>query len=255
MRRLGIDYDTSEAAIANILSGVATGAVLTGKMVSGKDTVAQHLADHLESLGNPTPVIHRSSDPIREELNEAIAIITEAGTQEEATANVATQLFVPDGVAIHVTEKLFETTRWTVPSAEERSNVHRYLLVYWADRGRRDIEPEYWVRSCFTRVVNTIASGHSALLSGGRYPNEIRPAQLLGLLAVRIAVDLEVQIARVRARDDIEPDPELFLTENECALDDYIGFNLKVTNNGTPEPTVDVILRHIEKHIRLLAGS
>jgi hypothetical protein len=224
-------------------------------MVSGKDTVAQHLADHLESLGNPAPVIHRSSDPIREELNEAIAIITDAKTPEEAASNVAGQLFVPDAVAIHVTEKLFETTRWTVPSAEERSNVHRYLLVYWADRGRRDIEPEYWVRSCFTKVINTIASGHSALLSGGRYPNEVRPAQPLGLFAVRIAVDLEVQIARVRARDDIEPDPALFHTENECALDDYVGFNLKVTNNGTPEPTVDVILRHMEKHIRLLAAT
>jgi hypothetical protein len=251
---LGINPDIATAAIKNMCSGLAVGAIFSGKMASGKDTVADHISLALTRDGLPAPVVHRTSDPIRAELNAAIAIIAASETLSQATDNLVDQMYLPPVVSAEIAQTLFETTRWARPAAEDRTNTNRYLLVYLADRGRRDVDPDYWVKKCFTEMITTLASGRTALLTGGRYPNEVFPAQVIGLMAIRIEVSPEVQLHRVKSRDGIDPDPSLFLTENECALDNYVGFNLKVTNNDRPEPTVEVILAHIKEHSRQLGG-
>ena len=252
-RRLRVPRDVADAAIANIVAGTATGAVFTGKMASGKDTIAEAVANHFFTEGCPS-VVHRTSDPIREELNEIIRLVADSETALEAAITVAEKMELTSDVAEHVTVQLYEPTRDGLPSAEDRTNTNRHLLQYLADRGRRDIDPQYWVRRCFTKVVEDIASGTTAMLSGGRYPNEVYPAQTLGLFVVRIWVSPETQAARVRARDGIEPDPELFLNENECALDDYVGFNLVVSNDGELAPTIETTVRHLQAHVRAITS-
>jgi hypothetical protein len=251
-RVLTISPDVVDGALANMRGGTVTGIVFSGKMASGKDTIAERLSRRFDDLGLAPPVIHKTSDPIRAELNQATAIIKESADPQAAQAALVGQMDLPSFAAEEITRVLFETTRWTEPSAEERTNVNRYLLVYLADHGRRSVDPNYWVRICFNEMLTSMANGQSALLTGGRYPNEVFPAQVLGLLAVRIEVAHEVQVQRIRDRDGHEPDPELFYTENECALDDYVGFNLKVTNNALPEPTVAVVEQYTKEHAERL---
>jgi hypothetical protein len=250
---LRIDPEIADAALATMRAGNALGIVFSGKMASGKDTIAEMLSHRLASMGLASAEIHRTSDPIRAELNLATEIITAASSEAAAIADLAGQMNLSLEVSSEIAHRLFETTRWSAPTAEQRTNLNRYLLVYLADKGRRAVDPSYWVSLCFTRVLTALANGSSALLTGGRYPNEVFPAQVMGIMATRIEVSPEVQLSRVRSRDGIEPDPELFLTENECALDSYVGFNLKVTNNALPEPTLEVVEQFAATHVHQLS--
>ena len=101
----------------------------------------------------------------------------------------------------------------------------------------------------------TLAQGRSAFLSGGRYPNEVLPAQSLGIQVVRTEVSREVQIARLVSRDGIAPDLALLDDPNECALDDFVGFNVVVNNDGDLEPTLEIVRAELVEHGRRLAGE
>jgi hypothetical protein len=244
--RLDIPDDVAYAAVQALTRQEVTGAVITGKMASGKDTVADALVATAHSRGL-TAQVHRTSDPIRAELNQAIGIISRAGSPVLAVQELTGQMNLPDDVAEVLAARLFASTREVAEVAEARTNQNRFLLQYIADEGRRRNDPDYWVRVCFGRIYAALAKKTSVLLSGGRYPNEVFPAQTLGLVSVRIEVTLETQLARLRARDGIEPDLDLIFSPNECALDSYVGFNIKLTNDGALEPTVaaiDATLRH-----------
>jgi len=252
--RLGIDEEAVRLAASGLLEGRVVSAVFSGKMGSGKDTLAERVSPELALHGIAPAIIHRTSDPIRAELNEAIGRIISSTSRRDATTRLVDEMSLPKPVAAHIVDELFETTRTTRPTAEERTNVNRHLLQYIADEGRRSVEPEYWTRQCFATLFATLAQGRSAFLSGGRYPNEVLPAQSLGIMAVRIEVSREVQVARLISRDGIAPDLSLLDDSNECGLDDFVGFNLVVNNNGELDPTLSIVRDELVEHGRRLSA-
>ena len=221
-------------------------------MASGKDTVAEHCSAGLAARNLTPAVVHRTSDPIRAELNWAIDVVASQSELPRAVEALRTERDLPPHVAAHLAESYFEPTRWTLPRAEERTNLNRHCLQYIADEGRRSVDPGYWVKRCFATLYQTLADGHSAFLSGGRYPNEILPAQALGMVAIRIEVSRDIQEHRLSARDGVAPDQALLNNENECALDNFIGFNLVVGNDDGIEPTVELVLTALSDHARRL---
>ncbi len=247
------DYDVVDAAARHLLSGEVASGVLSGKMASGKDTVAEHLAEYAHRPGQPTAQVHRTSDPIRSELDQAIDLIVDSPSRDAAVRALTSVMELPYAAAAHIVSVLFDATRHAHPRAGDRNNTNRALLQFLADEGRRSVDPDYWVRRCLGRMLPVLASGASVFLSGGRYPNEVQPAQVLGLTVIRLEVALETQIERVRARDGHEPDPALFLDPNECALDGYSGFNIQVTNDRDLGPTMAVLKDHVDQHRAYLA--
>jgi dephospho-CoA kinase len=250
-----IEYDIAVAAAANILRGAVVGAVITGKMASGKDTVAARVAALRDATTKHPTVIHRVSDPIRAELAQANELIANASNTDSAHRALVEVMDMPSEPARHIVDELFEMSRSAELNAEVRTNSNRHLLQFLADNVRRAVDPEYWVHQALASVYQELADGAStAILTGGRYPNEVQPAQTLGLTVIRIEVALEVQIARIHERDGIAPDPALFLDPNECALDEYVGFNVVVENNAEPEPTITVVHEELESHLAALAA-
>ena len=252
---LEIGHEVAQLATSALLEGRAVSAIFSGKMGSGKDTLAERISPELTPYGIAPAIIHRTSDPIRAELNEAISHIITSTSRREATLRLIDEMALSKAVAAHIVDELFEITRTSRPTAEERTNVNRHLLQYLADEGRRSVDPEYWTRRCFATMFATLAQGRSAFLSGGRYPNEVLPAQSLGIQVVRTEVSREVQIARLVSRDGIAPDLALLDDPNECALDDFVGFNVVVNNDGDLEPTLEIVRAELVEHGRRLAGE
>ena len=250
---LRVDPDLAAKADQHLRSGRVFAAVFSGKMASGKDTVAEKIAELLTETSGQVDV-HRTSDPIRAELDEVIRSTAAAKSPEEALASV-NEIGYPVHASAHMVEMLFGPTRDRVITAAARTDENRHLLQYLADEGRRSVDPDYWIRQFFLRMLQSLAEGRSAFLSGCRYPNEIGPAQSLGMLTVRLEVSREVQAERLGGRDGLAPNPELVDNPNECALDSYAGFNLVVANDGELEPTLEAVSSELWAHSRRLAGS
>jgi hypothetical protein len=249
---IGVDERTARRALDAMLDGVAVGVVISGKLASGKDTVAEQLSARLETDFCLEPaVIHQTSGPIRGEYRQIIDIVAANAHIDPAAGEIASSMGVPYAAALHMAEKLHPVTRdpEDLPDPDERTDLNRYLLIYHADHGRRAVEPEYWTRQFFIAMYRTLAEGRPALLTGCRYPNEIGPAQALGLTTVRLAVSRAVQEHRLWGRDGLEPDPTLLDNPNELALDTYAGFNLIVGNDDELAPTLDTVVGHVDDHI------
>ena len=251
---LGIDHLIVDRAVANLQSGRVVAAVFSGKMASGKDTVAEEIAKHLVNHGLPAAVVHRTSDPIRAELDEAIALIESAASQDDAVTSLVEKMNLLTPVAQHLVDELYDLTRTMKINASDRTDLNRHLLQYLADAGRRAVDPGYWIKQFFARMVETLANGSSAFLTGGRYPNEIGPAQSLGMMTIRLDVSRAVQEQRLTGRDGLRPNPELLENPNECALDDFVGFNLVISNEGELHVAVDAAIHELVEHAARMAS-
>lgn len=250
--RLGIDPEVAAAAITSLRSGRAAAVVVSGKLASGKDTIAALLDERLAATGTAPAAVVQTSDPMRAELGRIVGIVAENPTPEAAALAVADEMGLTVAAASHMAAQLFPVTRdrSSLPDPNQRTALNRHLLVFHADEGRRALDAEYWTRHFFQAVYAHLAEGRSAMLTGCRYPNEIGPAQTLGLVTVRLRVSRAVQEDRLWGRDGLEPRPEALDDPNECALDGYVGFNLEVGNDGDAAPTLDVIGEHVAAHMK-----
>lgn len=245
---VGVPADVADAAVENLTTLRAAGVVISGKLASGKDTIAASCAEKLAPTGAD---IHQTSSPMRAELREIIRLVADSATIGDATDRVIDAMRVPAEAAAHMAATLFEVTRdpESLPNPDERTDLNRHLLVYHADFGRRAVDPQYWTHQFFQQMYATLAEGRYALLTGCRYPNEIGPAQSLGLMTVRLQVSRKVQEERLWGRDGLTPNPAALDDPNECALDDYVGFNLVVGNDDDAAPTIATVLSHVERHM------
>lgn len=243
--------DLADRVITAYASGSVVALVLSGKMASGKDFLAECVSTELSRRGLPLATIHRTSDPIRAELDQAIAVVRASSGPAHAVTGLVESMGLPRQAAQHIVTYIYDDPG--IVNAQDRTDANRHLLVYLADEGRRSVTPDYWVERTMLSMLNTIASGHTAILTGARYPNEILPAQALGMFVARIEVSPEVQRIRLSGRDGLAVRPEVTNNINECALDRYVGFNLVVGNDGAPEPTTEAIVADLTAHGRALA--
>lgn len=262
-QQLEIPKPVAVAAVDVLCGGTATGVVLSGKMGAGKDVLAAKLntyfTNHPELGINPGHV-HQTSDPIRKEYAEVLGLLTECSHNQDTPLKAAQALAgymgLPTLAAARLTEMLYpqiQTGETIYPHS--RTPQNRAALQFLADAGRRSYDPQYWTKQYFQAVYQTIAKNQTAFLTGGRYPNEVGPAQTLGLFTCRIETTEPIRIARIEHRDGFTPDTTTLHDPNECALDNYLGFNLVVLNNADITPTVQTITNHLQQHTQLLNST
>lgn len=244
-RLLGIAEATAFDAWVTLTTGDAAGLVLSARLAAGKDAVAEEIARR----GNFGPTdIHRTSDPIRYELNAIIDLVRVSADEHDARRGVEAMGITSEPARILVRAITQELDTGRQLRAEMRTDLARFLLVYLADEGRRSVDPDYWVPRFFAPMLESLARGHSATLTGSRYPNEVIPAQAFGLYVVRLEVSRAVQLERLAQRDGIVHDESILSNPNETALDRFAGFNLVLDNDGPILPTVETIEEHLESH-------
>lgn len=231
------DTDSTAHVQSLLRSGKVWGLAVSGKLASGKDTIAALAMQRLDAQ----PLQHQSwATPLKEEMDAILADISAAAIPDVAVSAVKAR-----GIPMHQAQELVSEL-W----AEARNGSHarsrtpkiRWGLQFLGTDIRRTQHPDYWVERAVDAAVATLAEGTSVFLTDCRFPNEVEAARRLGLYTVRLEVAPEIQAARLRNRDGLSLDPKATTHPSETALDGYTGFDLVVDNNGPIVEAVEIVV-------------
>lgn len=248
IRKLGYP---DEGAAANAAASIARGDVVllgvTGRLASGKDTVAPEVFRHLGIDPRPPAVNHHYyARALKEEVNDLILLpLRYAPSVEEGAQAVAQLTQAPHARAFEIAQKI-------MPALEKDPDLHarrrtpeiRWLLQLWGTDVRRNQDVDYWVKASLPAIVEHAARPSHVFITDIRFPNEVQVAQKLGFFVARLEVSDKMQWARMSARDKHITRKDFDAMnrhQSERALDGYEGFDCVVSNDGDVEVTAEEI--------------
>lgn len=239
-----IDEVSLTGARAAIREGSVWGIAVSGKLASGKDTIAQRVMEELSQ----TPSVQLSwATPLKDELDSILDTLCLSTGPEEATLLIC-ETGVPLPHARVLAERLWDEAR-SGARARGRTPSMRWALQYLGTDVRRNIDPEYWVSRAAALAVDNLNAGRSVFYTDCRFPNEVDAAQYVGLFTIRLNVAPEVQAARLESRDGLQVDVSALTHPSEIALDDFKYFDLVVDNNRPLEKVVDEIVTAVQNRV------
>lgn len=249
------DPEIAEAAWENLQRGSITLLLVSGWIASGKDSVAPAV---MERLGIADAEHVYFALPLKAEADELIQIVAAipGADPDPASAEVAGHFGVPLHQAAAVVGALWAPTRNADHglTARTRTPEMRFVLQYWGTEVRRAQDPDYWVKRALPPALAAMAQGRSVYGTDARYPNEVQGGRATGFTVVRLDITRSTQRHRLLARDGIEPDTASLHHSSETALDDWDGFDLRIDNNGSMEPTVEAICSLFQRRGALIAS-
>jgi hypothetical protein len=229
----GVDASTGEKALQSAVPRM----VVSGRLASGKDTVAEAA---MTALGCTDAVRVSFATPLRREVDELIDALRQHGPQ-----NAQELVALTGGVPF---EKAAKTAELLCAALAGDPTIHSYVrtreirlaLQEWGTEVRRASDSDYWVKQAMHEVIEHLAAGTPVYVTDARFINEVEPAKSLGFLAVRLEVELEVRAARLHARDGLSIDPAAENHPSEKELETYRGFHLWIDNSGPLDASVTV---------------
>lgn len=203
--------------------------VLSGKMASGKDTVAEGVNAAL--YGDHARIL-RYGDLMRHELEVALRAWENALPDQDPAAVIADAIDLPDAYAAEVVEHLRADMERTAGKLTpwERTNGIRWVLQALGGPWRTASDEDYWARSACLSALRAAADG-PVLLTGGRFAPDVEIPLLLGAVVIRIDVSEDTQLARLAKRDRLTPDPATLRHPGETVLDGWDGFTARLDGN------------------------
>jgi hypothetical protein len=251
---LGVDAETADAAARNLAEGRVTLLLVSGKLGSGKDSVAPAV---FTTLGITAAEHQYFALPLKEEVNQMMAdlrtwwdtgrfaALTPA-RREQAAELIAGLHHMPLGHARFYTgEFLNQVLANRVVHSRSRTAVMRRALQYHGTECRRSQDENYWVKKALSNAVTALAAGTSVYFTDARFPNEVTVPAALGAISVRLDISPEVQRERIIRRDGRIEDPQALMHPSETSLDDFTGFNIRFRNEGTLQEAVDQVVAGI----------
>ena len=241
---------TAAAAWRNLASGQAAGIAFSGKLASGKDTVAPLL---LARLGVTDPAWVGFSHPLKQEITELIGIVLHAAFvlrrkgAPDAAELIMERFDVDADSARTVTELLWDELRkdGTRLTGWSRTETIRTVLQFWGTEVRRAADPLFWVRKAACQVYDMLANGRHVQITDLRFMNEAVAANNAGLVTVRVDVTPETQRTRLRTRDALQVTAGTAEHPSETELDSFDRFTVRVSNDGPLEETVETVYRQL----------
>jgi hypothetical protein len=231
----GVDEETASIAAGRIINREVLMLGFSGKLASGKDSVALGVVSALKL----EPVVHMSfAQPLKEEVNQAIMLIHDRSANEAREILRVNDSDVFDEFVSLLSYALAETPGAT---SMTRTAGMRRVLQFWGTEVRRAEQDDYWVSKAVVNGLNFASAGKNLFYTDGRFPNEIEGPQSVGFMVIRLEVSPEVQAERLALRDGLIPDPLSLVHPSETALDDYKGFDLVTDNEGKFEDTVELV--------------
>lgn len=236
-REVGVETDVIVKARRNLQEGLVYGLAVSGKLASGKDTVAEMVMDR---LGRPGAVQLTWATALRRELDSVLGFIKEADAPREARQHTC-EMGIETHHAQALVEKLWDCVRNEGSNAHSRTPQIRWALQYLGTDVRRAQDPLHWVRLSIKEAADNLSKGVSVYYTDCRHPNEVEVPRQLGFYAVRLEITPETQRDRLWGRDGIGVDASAAVHPSEVMLDGYVGFDLIVDNNGDIEHAVETI--------------
>lgn len=245
---IGLNIEIVQEAMENLATGQSVFIGVSGKIGSGKDTVAPIL---MKALTNNIPqaeiVQEYFAKPLKMEVQQVIDIIREEISRNEETEwayplavkNVSIAMGIDEQDAEYVVETLFHDI-----AEDDKKDIHSYnkvhsvrtVLQYWGTEVRRKQDNNYWVNKAIKTVYEHIADGRSVYVSDVRFPNEADAIKEFLGNVIRLDVSEEEQSRRIQARDNVEVTEMARQHSSEVALDSYEKFDARVLTDGfTPD--------------------
>lgn len=212
--------------------------VLSGKMGSGKDTLAPLI------FPDDEPTFHKKySDTIRFQLQDILTILN----YENIRAMLNHYVWILNyqfGIPVNAGyDLLIEIDK--VVKGQEYPDIKNAWAPEWrtalqllgSDCHTTD-DPEYWARKVSDECLSSMGDGLNVVLTGGRYEPDVLIPKALGAIIIRVDVDEDLRVRRIRERDGIPPTQAQLNHPGETALDDWDGYNIRISNNHTVEEAV-----------------
>lgn len=240
----GAGHDTIEAALRCQRPRL----VVSGRLASGKDTVAEAA---MHAVGHPDAVRVSFATALRRELDELIEAIRLNGPSNAASVVATTGGITESGAAR--TAELLCAALLADPMVHSklRTREIRLALQEWGTEVRRASDHGYWVKRSMSEIVELMAADKAVYVTDARFINEVDPARKLGFLAVRLEVTAPVRAARLRARDGLELDPVAEQHPSEMELEAFQGFDIWVDNSGPLNESTIQVARALEERFQL----
>lgn len=232
-------------------SGAVKWIVFSGKLCSGKDTIAENL-----NLPGST-VLVSYGNILRENLKAALEALHEArlkgASLVEQVDILAKSLHYTRVNAGELLEKLYPLlTRGNgklYPSPYERTSEMREILQLsgsdWLPT------PDYLPLSAALVASRELNAGNNVVMAGSRFLPDVEYPRSVGAIIVRLDVTRETQLRRLKSRDGLELDSSLeaaFNHPGESALDDY-DFDLRVDNNSDAPGSLERVVSTIHDYL------
>lgn len=222
--------------------------VISGKMYAGKDTIA----DLLEINGKGF-THHTYSDILRPVMSTVLQCVKTSSTPQEAMTILSQRTSIPTQHLPEVVENVhtalvqdpFLTENTRTP---ENRRILQKLGSIW-------LPHEAWLPEEMMKIAaREQEQGLNTAIVGGRYPVDVDIPRRNGALIVRLDINRETQLRRMKNRDGIDPTPEAIQGlehPGETALDDW-DFDLRINNDndGEAQKTADTINNFLKNTIK-----
>lgn len=212
--------------------------VIAGKMGYGKDYVGNLIKDNFSNVEKIS-----FADALKEEVEYIINLIRNNSSLEHIAyeMNVSKDEIKPLYIAMIAFKDINELT------VKKKNSTIRFMLQYWGTDVRRKNNENYWVQKTVDKILEINKLGNVALITDGRFPNELKGVSELNGITIQLDISKEKQIENLLNRDGILPNKEAFNHPSETSYLEYKDFNLILTEDILSDK--DLILSKIKKTI------
>lgn len=224
-----LDLDLVREAFEHFDSLEALLLAFSGKIGSGKDSVAPEVFSLLNSHSTRTLETDSFGSGLKKELDGLISTIRSAGGQRSAAREIAGTYGATFEEATHLVSLLYpEIQSGIIQNAYDRTQGNRDGQQYWATEVRRGQDPLYWVKPVLQRTILRGAQGISTQITDVRFFTEAWGAIDAGGWTIRLDVSEDEQRRRILARDGIEIKESTKSHSSETELDGFTGFSVRI---------------------------
>lgn len=232
---------------------------ISGKMGSGKDTVASLLAERFYRRGDKA-VIRSFADSLKEEVAKTVADALMSHSEQDFCDSVTSWSEIRNIQARELLKVLHPLIASLLEQRVEPNEVTaellyrnpadkplvREVLKFWGNDVRRAQNPDYWVDMAAVYAKEQVGSGVSCIIPDVRRQNEAGFINDSGGLLVRLNVSEKEQRRRLLSRDNKLSDRSAFTHITETDLDDYDRFDVILnTDSMGPEEVADAIVHKL----------
>ena len=212
--------------------------VIAGKMGYGKDYVGNLIKDNFSNVEKIS-----FADALKEEVEYIINLIRNNSSLEHIAyeMNVSKDEIKPLYIAMIAFKDINELT------VKKKNSTIRFMLQYWGTDVRRKNNENYWVQKTVDKILEINKLGNVALITDGRFPNELKGVSELNGITIQLDISREKQIENLLNRDCILPNKEAFNHPSETSYLEYKDFDLILTEDILSDK--DLILSKIKKTI------
>lgn len=254
-RSYGLEPDLISAAQESFsqLKAIAIG--FSGKICSGKDSVAQSTFEDFL----PFSEVERDSfgADLKEELNQLIrfcARTIHSKSTVELLAFSHEMQASPEAIAHTLSFIEAEVAQGLLRRASDRTAGSRRALQHWGTQVRRAQDPNYWVKKPLARTLERAARGVSSCFTDTRFISEAESILAIGAPLIRLDVSPEEQSRRLAARDGLQLSEDSRNHQSETELDDYERFSFRIDTDGyaTPQQVAREIAHRVAAEVSVL---